>query len=84
MPLQNQQEANIIFCYLDNAMNKLTIKDVRKALQKNLDFVDHTMKSNQKDNPQVIKMTEQAIGRIDALQAVLDAMRGDKSGMSLI
>ena len=65
-------------------MNKLTIKDVRKALQKNLDFVDHTMKSNQKDNPQVIKMTEQAIGRIDALQAVLDAMRGDKSGMSLI
>ena len=64
--------------------NKLTVTDVKKALQKNLDFVDHTMKSEQKDNPQVIKMTEQAVGRIDALQAVLDAMHGDKLGMSLI
>jgi hypothetical protein len=81
---QNWQEANIIFCYLDNTMNKLTIKDVRKALQKNLDFIDHTMKSDQKDNPQVVKMTLQAVGRIDALQAVLDAMRGDKSGIGFI
>ena len=64
--------------------NKLTIASVEKALKKNLDFVDHCMKSDQKENPQVIQMKLQAVGRVDALQAVLDAMRGDPSTMSMI
>lgn len=65
-------------------MNKLTITAVKKALQKNLDFVDHCMKSEQKDNPQVIEMKLQAAGRVDALQAVLEAMRGDTLGINHI
>ena len=57
--------------------NRLTIAMVEKAIKKNLDFVDAMMKSAQKDNPQIVKMVEGATGRIDAYQAVLDAMRGD-------
>lgn len=57
--------------------NKLTIAMVQKALRKNIDFVDTMLKSEQKDNPQIVKMVTEAVGRIDAYQAVLDAMRGD-------
>ena len=57
---------------------------VEKALKKNLDFVDHCMKSDQKDNPQIIEQKLQAVGRVDALQAVLFAMRGDTSEMNYI
>lgn len=57
--------------------NRLTIAMVEKAIKKNLDFVDAMMKSAQKDNPQIVKMVDGATGRIDAYQAVLDAMRGD-------
>lgn len=64
--------------------NKLTITAVEKALRRNLDFVDHCIKSEQKDNPQVEVMRNQAVGRVDALQAVLDAMRGDLSMMGMI
>ena len=64
--------------------NKLTIASVEKALKKNLDYVDCCMKSDQKDNPQVVEMKLQAVGRVDALQAVLDAMRGDASTMTMI
>lgn len=64
--------------------NKLTIKMVQAALKKNLDFVDHCTKCKQKENPQVVRMSIQAAARVDALQAVLDAMRGDASGMTYI
>ena len=57
--------------------NRLTIAMVEKALRKNIDFVDAMLKSEQKDNPQIVKMVTEAVGRIDAYQAVLDAMRGD-------
>ena len=65
-------------------MNKLTVAMVKKALKKDLDFVDNCIKSEQKDNPQVIEMKLQAVGRVDVLQAVLDAMHGDASTMSMI
>ena len=64
--------------------NKLTIASVEKALKKNLDYVDYCMKSDQKENPQVVEMKLQAVGRVDALQAVLDAMRGNPSTMTMI
>lgn len=64
--------------------NKLTIAAIEKALKKNLDFVNYCLKCDQRDNPQIIKKREQATGRVDALQAVLDAMRGDLLGINCI
>jgi len=64
--------------------NKLTIAAVEKALKKNLEFVDHCIKCDQRDNPQVIEMKLKATGRVDALQAVLEAMRGDTVSIQYI
>lgn len=57
--------------------NKLTKELVKSAIDKNIAYVEAMMKSDQKDNPQIEKSITETIGRIDALQCVLDAMNGD-------
>jgi len=64
--------------------NKLTKELVQAAIDKNTSYVDALMQSDQKDNPQIVKSVTEALGRIDALKCVLDAMNGDASMMKYL
>lgn len=57
--------------------NKLRMKDLQNALHREKDFVDHCKNGDQKDNPQVIEMRLRAEGRVEILDAVIRAIRGD-------
>jgi hypothetical protein len=57
--------------------NRLTKKQIRKALAHRRDFVDAMSGRDQRSNPQVIEMVTRTKGEIIALEAVLHAMNGD-------
>jgi hypothetical protein len=54
-----------------------TISLIKSAIERERTFIKSCNESNQRDNPQVIKSRLLAEGRLDALEVVLAAARGN-------
>jgi len=63
---------------------KQIVKLIELAIEKDTSFVKGCNESDQRQNPQVVEMRLKAEGRIDGLDCVLRAIKGDNCLLRII
>ena len=75
-----------LYCGVTNMTrkNRLTKKQVRKAIARQEKFLEAFTTGKGRSNPQVVEMANHTRGTLDALYAILEAMNGSLVCLSIL